>query len=102
MGARPFSLRERGNSDRFRGRAQDLRAAKPSGVKRGAVRVRAERLGGGRRPLRAPPRRPSTAAAPALALRDGQVLVDSSNAEVGRALGVETELGPGRDFDVTV
>ena len=44
----------------------------------------------------------ATASAPVLIVRDGQVLTDPSNAEVGRAFGVETELGSERDFDVVV
>ncbi len=43
-----------------------------------------------------------SASAPVLVVRDGQVLPDPSNAQLGRAFGVETELGPQRDFDVIV
>jgi thioredoxin reductase (NADPH) len=42
------------------------------------------------------------APAPVLVVRDGRVLNDPSNAELGEAFGVETELGPERDFDVVV
>ena len=43
-----------------------------------------------------------TASAPVLIVRDGQVLSDPSNAELGKAFGAETELGSERDFDVVV
>ncbi len=39
---------------------------------------------------------------PVLIVRDGQVLRDPSNAELGSAFGVETEPGSERDFDVVV
>lgn len=52
-------------------------------------------LGGERGQLPAVP-------APVLVVRDGQVLPDPSNAQLGRAFGVETELGPEHDFDVVV
>lgn len=39
---------------------------------------------------------------PLLLTVDGQRLVNPSNAEVARAFGVTTELGPERDFDVVV
>jgi thioredoxin reductase (NADPH) len=45
---------------------------------------------------------PSATTAPVLVVRDGQVLSDPSNAELARAFGVETELGPEREFDVII
>jgi thioredoxin reductase (NADPH) len=39
---------------------------------------------------------------PVLVVRDGQVLHDPSNAALGRAFGVDTELGSERDFGVVV
>lgn len=39
---------------------------------------------------------------PLLLTVDGHVLVDPTNADVARAFGVTTELGPDRDFDVVV
>ena len=39
---------------------------------------------------------------PVLAVRDGRILVDPSNAELAGAFGVATELGPEREFDVIV
>jgi thioredoxin reductase (NADPH) len=39
---------------------------------------------------------------PVLVVRDGQVLSDPSNAELAGAFGVETGLGPEREFDVIV
>lgn len=45
---------------------------------------------------------PLATTAPVLVVRDGQVLPDPSNAELARAFGVETELGPEREFDVII
>jgi thioredoxin reductase (NADPH) len=45
---------------------------------------------------------PSATTAPMLAVRDGQVLNDPSNAELAAAFGVETGLGSEREFDVIV
>jgi thioredoxin reductase (NADPH) len=39
---------------------------------------------------------------PVLVVRDGQILSDPTNAELAGAFGVETGLGPERDFDVIV
>lgn len=47
-------------------------------------------------------REPESSAVPVLAVRDGRILSDPSNAEVAEAFGVETGIGSQREFDVIV
>ena len=96
----PFAGRER-CGPRWRGRL-------PTGPRAASVACR-QRVSLPIRGVRFPHRakapgweRAGSSAVPVLAVRDGRILSDPSNAEVAEAFGVETGIGSQREFDVIV